>query len=210
MQQAIIGANDDPDLCRHYDITRPQWVNAADQFHNTWVKYMYLVHDVLTIFCIRYAHAYVALYFTKQITICAEYRDMVPKVKAGLSGTAGLRPIGRSPGVPDKPAEALVTMSRYSAQIFCFIFSTFQFLCGLGLGTLHTEDCRDVLCHCPQSSQWGCSSDNQLSQHALHGLRSWRMKTLSGISATELVKLTDEMDAIHINGKLFSTRPKWV
>ena len=134
MQQAIIGANDDPDLCRHYDITRPQWVNAADQFHNTWVKYMYLVHDVLTIFCIRYAHAYVALYFTKQITICAEYWDMVPKVKAGLSGTAGLRPIGRSPGVPDKPAEALVTMSRYSAQIFCFIAYIFHFSIPLWVG----------------------------------------------------------------------------
>ena len=36
------------------------------------------------------------------------------------------------------------------------------------------------------------------------------MKTLSGIYATELVKQTYEMDAIHINGKLSSTGAKWL
>ena len=40
---------------------------------------------------------------------------MVPKADVGFSGTC----------VPDKPAEALDTMSRYSAQILiCFIAYT--------------------------------------------------------------------------------------
>ena len=40
----------------------------------------------------------------------------------------GLRPIGRSPGVPDKSSRGLGRMSRYSTQILiCFIAYTFQF-----------------------------------------------------------------------------------
>ena len=34
----------------------------------------------------------------KQIKICAEYRDMLPRPRLDLSGTPGLRPIGLSPG----------------------------------------------------------------------------------------------------------------
>ena len=40
----------------------------------------------------------------------------------------GLRPIGRSPGVPDKSSRGLGSMSRYSAQILiCFIAYIFHF-----------------------------------------------------------------------------------
>ena len=59
----------------------------------------------------------------------------------------GARPIGRRPGVHDKPTEALGTIFRYSTQILiCFIayISDFQFLCGLGL-----EHCISGLPQCP-------------------------------------------------------------
>ena len=83
--------------------------------------------------------------------ICAEYRDMLPRPSLDLSGTPGLRPIcaeyrdmlskprlvckepgqrpiGRSPGVPDKSSRCLGSMSRYSAQIsICFIAYIFHF-----------------------------------------------------------------------------------
>ena len=38
------------------------------------------------------------MYAMKQIKICAEYRDMLPRPRMDLSGTPGLRPIGLSPG----------------------------------------------------------------------------------------------------------------
>ena len=38
------------------------------------------------------------MYAIKQIKICAEYRDMLPRPRLDLSGTPGLRPIGLSPG----------------------------------------------------------------------------------------------------------------
>ena len=38
------------------------------------------------------------IYDIKQVKICAEYRDMVPRPRLDLSGTPGLRPIDRSPG----------------------------------------------------------------------------------------------------------------
>ena len=41
-----------------------------------------------------------------QIKICAEYRDMLPRPRL-VCQEPGLRPIGRSPGVPDKSAEGL-------------------------------------------------------------------------------------------------------
>ena len=56
-----------------------------------------------------------------QIKICAEYRDMLPGPRL-VCQEPGLRPIGRSPGVPDKSSRGLGSMSRYSAQILiCFI-----------------------------------------------------------------------------------------
>ena len=56
-----------------------------------------------------------------QIKICAEYRDMLPRPRL-VCQEPGLRPIGRSPGVPDKSSRGLGSMSRYSVQILiCFI-----------------------------------------------------------------------------------------
>ena len=73
-----------------------------------------------------------------QIKICAEYRDMLPRPRL-VCQEPGLRPIGRSPGVPDKSSRGLGSMSRYSAQILiCFIAYIFQFSISLWvwLGTL--------------------------------------------------------------------------
>ena len=121
--------------------------------------------------------------FVIQIKICAEYRDMLPRPRL-VCQEPGLRPTGRSPGVPDKSSRGLGSMSRYSAQIIiCFIayiFLFFSFLCGFGWELCKTASMHSALCHCPLSSEWGWSSDNQSSQHAL--LRcSWAIKTLSGI-----------------------------
>ena len=63
--------------------------------------------------------------FDIQIKICAEYRDMLPRPRLVCQKPA-LRPIGRSPGVPDKSSRGLGSMSRYSAQILiCFIAYNF-------------------------------------------------------------------------------------
>ena len=56
----------------------------------------------------------------KQIKICAEYRDMLPRPRLDLSGTPGLRPIGLSPG-SWQTSLGLSSMSRYSAQILICI-----------------------------------------------------------------------------------------
>ena len=62
-----------------------------------------------------------------QIKICAEYRDMLPRPRL-VCQAPGLRPKGRSPGVPDKSSRGLGSMSRYSAQILiCFIAYIFLF-----------------------------------------------------------------------------------
>ena len=70
------------------------------------------------------------MYVIKQIKICAEYRDMLPRPRLDLSGTPGLRPIGLSPGSWQtslglgsispgswQTSLGLGSMSRYSAQI---------------------------------------------------------------------------------------------
>ena len=56
------------------------------------------------------------MYAIKQIKICAEYRDRLPRPRLDLSGTPGLRPIGLSPG-SWQTTLGLGSMSRYSAQI---------------------------------------------------------------------------------------------
>ena len=61
------------------------------------------------------------MYAIKQIKICAEYRDMLPRPRLDLSGTPGLRPIGLSPG-SWQTSLGLGSMSRYSAQILICIF----------------------------------------------------------------------------------------
>ena len=65
--------------------------------------------------------------FTILIKICAEYRDMLLRPRL-VCQEPGLRPIGRSPGVPDKSSWGLGSMSRYSAQILIrFIAYIFHF-----------------------------------------------------------------------------------
>ena len=60
------------------------------------------------------------MYAIKQIKICAEYRDMLPRPRLDLSGTPGLRPIGLSPG-SWQTSLGLGSMSRYSAHILICI-----------------------------------------------------------------------------------------
>ena len=60
------------------------------------------------------------MYAIKQIKICAEYRDMLPRPRLDLSGTPGLRPVGLSPG-SWQTSLGLGSMSRYSAQILICI-----------------------------------------------------------------------------------------
>ena len=90
--------------------------------------------------------------FNIQIKICAEYRDMLPRPRL-VCQEPGLRPIGRSPGVPDKSSRGLGSMSRYSAQILiCFIAYIFLFFfipLWVWLGTL--QDCQYAQCHLPLS-----------------------------------------------------------
>ena len=62
------------------------------------------------------------MYTIKQIKICAEYRDMLPRPRLDLSGTPGLRPIGLSPG-SWQTCLGLGSMSRYSAQILICILN---------------------------------------------------------------------------------------
>ena len=66
------------------------------------------------------------MYAIKQIKICAEYRDMLPRPRLDLSGTPGLRPIGLSPG-PWQTTLGLGSMSRYSAQILICIVNVSPF-----------------------------------------------------------------------------------
>ena len=86
-----------------------------------------------------------------QIKICAEYRDMQPRPRL-VCQEPGLRPIGRSPGLPDKSSRGLGSMSRYSAQILiCFIayiFPFFLFLCGFGW---ELANCQHAQCPLPLS-----------------------------------------------------------
>ena len=128
----------------------------------------------------RYWNAWLQLLnFVIQIKICAEYRDMLPRPRL-VCQEPGLRPIGRSPGVPDKSSRGLGSMSRYSAQILiCFIayiFSIFNFSVGLVGNLAELPPCTvpPATVHCYQNEAAQCSSDNQISQHAL--LRGSRKK----------------------------------
>ena len=56
----------------------------------------------------------------KQIKICAEYRDILPRPRLDSSGTPGRRPIGLSPG-SWQTSLGLGSTSRYSTQILICI-----------------------------------------------------------------------------------------
>ena len=87
-----------------------------------WINFM----------CLKYmnAHLWFGLmldYFIIQIKICEESRDMLPRPRLVCQGPR-LRPIGRSPGVPDKSSRGLGSMSRYSGQfLICFKAYIFHF-----------------------------------------------------------------------------------
>ena len=78
------------------------------------------------------------MYALKQIKICAEYRDMLPRPRLDLSGTPGLRPIGLSPG-SWQTSLGLGCMSLYSAQILICIIDRFPQLNTYPSGLLDTE-----------------------------------------------------------------------
>ena len=87
--------------------------------HSTVVQFFVCTPNLL-MYCMDVLCCTV-LYHVIQIKICAEYRDMLPRPRL-VCQEPGLRPIGRSPGVPDKSSRGLGSMSRYSAQILiCFI-----------------------------------------------------------------------------------------
>ena len=149
--------------------------------------------------------------YTIQIKICAEYRDMLPRPRL-VCQEPGLRPIGLSPGVPDKSSRGLGSMSRYSAQILiCFIAYTFLFFhSSVGLvgnfAGLPVCTVPSAIFHCNQNEAghktikapsmpcWGQLAHQNTLWHLSHSL----------------VKMTDKMDGICINREVFSTRIKWM
>ena len=124
----------------------------------------------------------------------------------------GLRPIGRSPGVPDKSrsSRGLGSMSRYFAQILiCFIAYIFQFilfLCGFGWELCRTASMHSAFCHCPSWSEWCWSSDNQKFPACLAEAKLAHQNTLWHLCHI-LMKLTDSIDEICINGMFLEHEP---
>ena len=121
----------------------------------------------------------------------------------------GLRPIGRSPGVPDKSSRDLGSMSRYSAQILiCFIAYIFHFFyssvslvgnfAGLSVCTVPS-----AIVHCNQNE----AGHQTIKAPSMPCWGATGPGKLSGIYATGLVKLTDKMDEICINGKFSVQEP---
>ena len=121
----------------------------------------------------------------------------------------GWLPIGRSPGVPDKSSRGLGSMSRYSAQILiCFIAYIFHFFyssvslvgnfAGLSVCTVPS-----AIVHCNQNE----AGHQTIKVPSMPCWGATGPGKLSGIYATGLVKLTDKMDEICINGKFSVQEP---
>ena len=150
-----------------------------------------------------------AFYIDIQIKICAEYRDMLPRPRL-VCQEPGLRPKSRSPGVPDKSSLGLGSMSRYSAQILiCFIACIFQFLLiplWVWLGTF--QDCQYAQCPLPLSFVIRMRLVTRQSK-----LPAWIVEVQLAHQNTlwhlchRLVKMTDKMDEICINGKFSVQEP---
>ena len=121
--------------------------HASVRLHSVSSHGRLLMIDYLLLSDYLYIYIYII-----QIKICAEYRDMLPRPRL-VCQEPGLRPIGGSPGVPDKSSWGLGSMSRYSAQILiCFIayiFLIFFIPLWVWLGTLH--DCQYAECPLPLS-----------------------------------------------------------
>ena len=89
--------------------------------------------------------------FSIQIKICAEYRDMLTRPRL-VYQEPGLRPIGRSPGVPDKSSRGLSSISRYPTQILIrFIAYIFHFFIPLWVWLGTSQDCHHAQCPLPFS-----------------------------------------------------------
>ena len=109
---------------------------------------------------------------------------MLPRQKL-VCQEPGLRPIGRSPGVPDKSSQGLGSMSRYSAQILIyFIAYIFPFFIPLWvwLGTL--QDCQYAQCPLPLSTVIRMRLVIRQSKLPACLAEVQPIKTLSGIYAT--------------------------
>ena len=122
----------------------------------------------------------------------------------------GLRPIGRSPGVPDKSSRGLGSMSRYSVQILiCFIAYIFQIFfipLWVWLGTL--QDCQYAQCPLPMSIVIRMRlviRQSKLPACLAEGAAG-PSNTLWHVSHS-LVKMTDKMDEIYINRKFSAQEP---
>ena len=137
----------------------------------------------------------------KQIKICAEYRDMLPRPRL-------VCPIGLSPGVPDKSSRGLGSMSRYSAQILiCFIAYIFLIFFHSSVGLVENFAGLPV-CTVPlsivirmrlvirQSKPPACLAEVQLAHQNI----LWYL-------SHSLVKMTDKMDEICINRKFSAQEP---
>ena len=143
--------------------------------------------------------------FDIQIKISAEYRDMLLRPRL-VCQEPGLRPTG----VPDKSSRGLGSMSRYVAQILiCFIAyisSFFYSSVGLVGNFAGLPPCTvpSAVVHCNQNEA-GHQTVEFPSMPCWGAAGPW--KTLSGTYATRLVKLTDKLDEICINGKLSVQKP---
>ena len=133
---------------------------------------------------------------------------MLPRPKL-VCQELGLRPIGRSPGVPDKSSRGLGSISRYSAQILiCFIAYIFHFVyfsVGLVGNFAGLPSCTvpSGIVHCKHNE-----ADHQTIKAP--SMPCWCADGLwkhSGIYATGLVKLTDKMDGICVSAKLSVQEP---
>ena len=185
------------------------WVNMLEawSFFEPNTTLNKATHAVCNI-CWIYIYIYIYYIYIIQIKIGAEYRDMLPRPRL-VCQEPGLRPIGRSPGVPDKSSRGLGSMSRHSAQIFiCFIAYIFHFFyssvslvgnfAGLPVCTVPS-----AIVHCNQNE-----AGHQTTKAP--SMPSWGATgpgKLSGMYATGLVKLTDKMVEICINGKFSMQEP---
>ena len=134
---------------------------------------------------------------------------MLPRPRLVCQGP-GLRPIGRIPCVPDKPSLGLGSMPRYSAQILiCFIaYIFFLFFIPLWVWLRTLQDCQYAQCPLSlsivirmrlvirKSKLPACLAEVQLA----HQNTLWHL-------CHSLVKLTDKIDEICINGKFSAQEP---
>ena len=115
----------------------------------------------------------------------------------------GLRPIGRSPGVPDKSSRGLGCMSRYSAQIlicfiaYIFLFFLFFFHSSVGLvgnfAGLPVCTVPSAIVHCNQNESgpqtikapsmpcWSAAGWSKHSQ-AVTAWWKWQIKWMKSVS----------------------------